>query len=178
MLKHIENNECRYGWTIQHLNALAEECNELAYFIIPERILWFRAGAPPLKPEQTDYSPYDDLYVCPVCDEEYERGHQLREHLKGRECSYDYPSVLRCPWCPNAGFERLSQLFEHLERPGCRSDRRLVASLIECLRRTFEDPRVQQSVQQRLERDSIRLQADKGRGILRLVQEFYDDDLF
>ena len=177
MVKHIENNECRCGWTIQHLNALAEECNELAYFIIPGRTPWFRAGAPPLKPEQTDCSPYDNLYVCPVCDEEYEREYQLREHLKGRECSHDYPSVLRCPWCRDAGFERLSQLFEHLERPGCRCDWRLVASLVKRLKRNFEDPRVQRSVERRLERDSIRLQADKGLGILRLVREFYDDDL-
>ena len=176
MVKHIENNECRYSLTIQHLNALAGECNELAHFIIPERILWFWAGAPPLKPDPTDYSPYDDLYVCPVCNEEYERGYQLREHLKGRECSYGYPSVLRCPWCPYTGFERLSQLFEHLERPGCQCDRRLVASLIECLKRNFEDPRVQRSVQQRLERVTIRLQADKDLGILRLRREFYDDE--
>ena len=177
MVKHIENAECLYGWTIRHLNALAEECNELAHFIIWERILWFRAGAPPIKPEQTDYSPYDNLYVCPVCDEVYESGHQLKEHLKGRECSYGYPSVLRCPWCPETGFERLSQLFEHLERPGCQCDRRLVASLIECLTRKFGDPRVLQSVQRRLERYTIRLQADKGRGILRLRQEFYDDEV-
>ena len=176
MVKHIENNECRYRWTIQHLNALAGECNELAHFIIPERILWFWAGAPPLKPDSTDYSPYDDLYKCPVCNEEYERGYQLREHLKGRECSYGYPSVLRCPWCPYTGFERLSQLFEHLERPGCQCDRRLVASLIECLKRNFEDPRVQRSVQQRLERETIRLQADKDLGILRLRRELYDDE--
>ena len=176
MVKHIENNECRFGWTIQYLNALAEECNELAPFIIPERILWFRAGAPPLKPDQTDYNPYDDLYVCSVCNEEYERGHQLREHLKERECSYAYPSVLQCPRCPDTGFERLSQLFDHFERPGCQCDRRLVASLIECLKRNFEDPRVQRSVQRRLERNYIRLQADRGLGILRLIPEFNDDE--
>ena len=176
MIEHIENNECRYGWTIQYLNAMAEECKELAFFIIQERILWFRAGAPPLKPKHTDYTPYDRLYLCPVCGEEYKRGHQLREHLKGRECSYDYPSVLRCLWCPDAGFERLSQLFEHLQRPGCRCDRRLFAGIVECLKRKFEDPRVQQRVRRRLEGESIHLQADRGLGILRLRRELYDDD--
>ena len=176
MVKHIEDNECPCGWTTQYLNALAAECNELAHFIVLEREPWFRAGAPPLKPDQTDYSPYDDLYSCPICNKEYERGYQLREHLKGQECSYAYPSVLRCPWCPDQGFERLSQLFEHLEWPGCRCDRRLVANLIECLKRNFEDPRVQRSVQQRLEREPIRLQADRDLGILRLVPDFYDDE--
>lgn len=177
MVKHIENNECRSGWTIKHLNAMAESCNELGFFINHERRLWFRAGAPPLKPEGNDYSPRDDLYVCPVCFEEYETWHQLREHLKGRECSHDYPSVLRCPWCPGAGFERLSQLFKHFEGLECRCDRRLVANLVGCLKRNFEDPRMQRSVQRRLKRKSIWLQADKDRGILRLRQESYDDEV-
>ena len=176
-MKHIEDNECPCGWKTQHLNALAAECNELTHFIILGRELWFWAGAPPLRPDQTDYSPYDDLYMCPVCGEEYERGYRLREHLKGRECSYDYPDVLRCPRCPETGFERLSQLFEHLERPGCQCDRRLATSFLECLKRNFEDPRVQRRVQRMLERYSIRLQADKDLGILRLRQEFYIDEL-
>ena len=175
-MKHIEDNECRYGWTIEQLNALAERCNDLEQFIIPGRRRWFWAGAPPLKPGQTDYSPNEHLYVCPVCDEVYERGHELREHLKGRECSFGYPSVLRCPWCPHTGFERLSQLFEHLERPGCQCDRRSVARLMECLKRKFEDPRVQREVRQMLERESFRLQLDENRYILRLARDFYDDD--
>lgn len=168
-MKHIEDNECRYGWTIKHLNALAFQCDQLRQLIIPEREWWFWAGAPPLKPDQTDYSPDDHLYVCTVCDEEYERGHELREHLKGRECSYDYPSVLQCPRCPHTGFERLSQLFEHLERPGCRGDRRSVGILTECLKRKFEDRRVRRNVQRMLERVSIRLQFDRGLGILGLA---------
>ena len=145
MLKHIEDNEYRNDWNIRQLNTLAAECSALVSFIIPNRLGWFRAGAPPWKPKQTDYDPYDDVYICPNCDEEYEMVSELRKHMKEQECSHNYPSVLRCPWCPGFGFERLSELFKHLESRDCRRDRRdlLVEDLEESLRRRFEDVRVQ-----------------------------------
>ena len=175
-MKHIEDNECCSGWTIKHLNELAYQCYDLEQFIIPDRGVWFVAGAPPLKPDPTDFSPHNNLYVCPVCHKEYGRGHELREHLKGRECSHGYPSVLRCPGCPHTGFERLSQLFEHLEWPGCQSNRRSVARLVERIKRNFEDPRVRRDVQQMLERDPIWLQFDENLRILRLARYSYDDE--
>ena len=166
MLEHIENNECHYGWTIQHLNALAEECRELARFIIPGQELWFRAGAPPRKTKQTDYRPYDDVFVCSICAEEYKSRSQLREHLKEQECSHDYPSVLRCPQCPDTGYQRLSELFGHLEE--CHSWGGRVASLVQSLQRKFEDP----GVQRRLDMCCVRLRASKRRpGMLRVAVE-------
>lgn len=168
MLEHIENNECHYRWTIQHLNALAEECTESARFIIPGRELWFLAGAPPLKPKQTDYIPYHGVFVCSICDKVYERESQFREHLKGQDCSQDYPSVLQCPRCPNTAFERLSELFRHFEEQICHSGRGWVEILVQSLERSFEDP----GVQRRLDRNCIRLRADRRRpGMLRLAQE-------
>ncbi len=49
MLKHIENNECHNDSTLQHLNALAEQRNGSAQFIIPQRRECVHAGAPPFK---------------------------------------------------------------------------------------------------------------------------------
>ena len=171
MLKHIENGECRNGWTIQHLNKLAEECNACAYFLIRERRWWFRAGAPPLKPKPTDYRPHDGFFVCSICDEMFEREFQLREHLREQVCSRDYPSVLQCPRCPNTGFQRLSELFKHFERPECQCDRRLVESLAHSLKRKLEDI----GVQERLDRDPVRLRADRRRpGRLRLIRSYED----
>lgn len=168
MLEHIENNECHYHWTIQHLNALAAECPESARFIIPGREVWFVAGAPPLKPKQTDYIPDHGVFVCSICDEAYERESHFREHLKRKECSQDYSSVIHCRRCPNTGFERLSELFRHFEEQKCHSGEVWVASFVQSLERGFEDP----WVQRRLERDCIRLRADRRRpGMLRLEQE-------
>lgn len=168
MLEHIENNECHNRWTIQHLNALAEKCTESALFIIPGRELWFLAGAPPLKPKQTDYIPYHNFFVCSICDKEFGRESRFREHLEGQECSRDYPSVLQCPRCPNYGFKRLSELFRHFEEQDCHGGRGWVASFVQNLKRRFEDP----GVQRRLDRDRVWLRADKRRpGMLRLAQE-------
>lgn len=158
MLRHIEDNECRNNWTIQYLNALAEECNGSVQLIIPRRGCWFRAGAPPLKPRGIDYKPYEGCFTCSICDEDYELRFELKEHLKERGCCYDYPCVLQCPSCPDYEFERLSEFLERLEcqryRTACA--KRWLAGLAQRLERKFEDPRVQR----RLGDDSYGLRAD------------------
>ncbi len=162
MQKHIENNECHNDWTIQHLNALAEECNGSAQFIIPQRRECVHEGAPPFKSKKrTGYDPYDYYLVCPNCDELFERESQLKEHLRTRECSHTGPSVLRCSSCPDYRFERLSDLFEHLERRRCRTARKdqCVTGLAQSLKRRFEDPAVQRG----LDNDYLRLRADERR---------------
>lgn len=168
MLRHIEDNECRSHWTIKHLNMLAEECNGAAQFIIPGRRRWFRAGAPPRKPSEADYNRSGDYFTCCICDEDYEMESQLKRHYKERECSYDYPSVLQCPSCPEYGFERLCELFEHLERQRCQTAcaKWWRTDLARRIERKFEDP----WVQRRLDNDGYKLQADWRRpGRLRAV---------
>ena len=159
MLKHIENSECHNRWTIQHLNKLAEECSGMVHFIIPGRETWFRAGAPPLKAKQADSDSQHRAFKCSICDKRYVRSSQLKEHLEEQECSHDYPSVLRCPWCPDSGFKRLSELFDHLERQRCQRGENWVRSLVQSLKKKFEDI----GVQRRLDKDSVRLRADKER---------------
>ena len=155
MLRHIENRECRSQWTIRQVNALAEKCNGFSRFIIPGRQDLFRKGAPPLKPQKNDYDQYNDCYLCPNCDELYENMSELKEHLKERECSYDYPSVLRCPSCPESGFERLSDLVQHLEQrsfqTGCTET--WMIDLFQSLKRRFEDL----GAQRRMEMDQDEL---------------------
>ena len=156
MPKYIKNNECH---KMQHLKALAEECDGSAQCILPQRRECVHAGAPPFKSKRrTDYDPYDYYLVCPNCDELFERESQLKEHLKKRECSHTYLSVLRCPSCPDYRFERLSDLFEHLERRRCRTARedQCVTGLAQSLKRRFEDPAVQRG----LDKDYYRLRAD------------------
>ena len=173
MLKHLENHECHNDWTIQHLNALAEECTGSTRCIIPGRGTWFRAGAPPLKPKKADRDPYDGFFICSICRMGYERESQLKEHLNDRECSHDYPSVLQCPLCPGTGFERLSELFEHLEHRGCWHEDRRLANMVQSLERKFEDP----GVQKRLDKESYRLKADESRrGKLYVRTRLLDDD--
>lgn len=173
MLRHIENKECHNQWTIQHLNALAEESNRSAHFIIPGRGTYFRAGAPPLKPMNTDHEPYQDVYVCSICGEDYGRKSQLKRHLQNRECSHDHPSVLRCPSCPDYGFQRPSELSEHFERQGCQYGETQVTNLLKSLERNLEDPRVQW----RLDKDLSRLRAHESKpGRLRVDTRVLDND--
>lgn len=175
MLKHIENNQCRNHWTIQHLNALALECDGFWHLIHAGRETSFRAGAPPLDTKGSDYIPRHHTFVCPICREEYERESQLKEHLKEGECSKDYPSVLQCTWCPGTGFKRLSELFGHFERKRGRCDQRWAASLANSLEKKFEDS----GVQQRLNRDVHELRADPkrpGKGKLKVETRSLDDD--
>lgn len=173
MLRHIENNECHNHWTIQHLNKLAEECNGSAHFIIRGRETWFRAGAPPLRAKNTDQDPYNDFFVCSICDEDFERQSQLKKHLQDEECSQDYPSVVQCPSCPGHCFERLSELFEHFERQGCQRGKTLVPSLVQSLEEKFEDS----GVQKRLDKVSYELRADATKpGRLYVETRMLDDD--
>ena len=176
MLRHIENHECRSHWTIRQINALVEECNGFARFIIPGRQDWFRAGAPPLKPQKIDHDQYDNCFICSICGEFYETKSQLTEHLKERECSYDYPSVLRCPSCPESGFERLSDLVQHLEQQRCQTGCAKVwmTGLVQSLKRKFEDP----GAQRRVEMDQYQLLVDERRpGRLRVnTRHLYDDE--
>ena len=173
MFKHIENNECRNHWTIQHLNKLAEECNGSAQFIIPGREAWFRAGAPPLKAKNTDQDPYNESFVCSICDDDFERHFQLKKHLQDGDCSHEYPSVVQCPSCPEHGFERLSELFEHFDRQEFQRGKWLIPSLVQSLKEKFKDS----GVQWRLDKDSYELRADATKpGRLCVKVRVLDDD--
>ena len=126
-----------------------------------------------MKPKDTDYDRYDHVFVCPICDEDYAKQSHLKKHLQDRECSHDYPSVLRCPSCPDYGFERLSELFEHFGRQGCQRGDKWVENLVQSLEKKMENPRVQL----RLDKDYSRLQADENRpGRLRVDTRVLDDD--
>ena len=175
MLRHIENRECRSHCTIRQINALAEKCNGFSHFIIPGRQDLFRDGAPPLKPQKIDYDQYDDCYFCSNCDEPYENMSELKEHLKERECSYDYPSVLRCPSCPRSGFERLSDLVQHLEQRNCQTGftKALMTGLFQSLKRKLEDL----GAQRRMEMDQDEFLVDERRPRRSRVnpRNFHDD---
>ena len=175
MLRHIENNECRSHWTTRQINTLAEECNGFSRFIIPGRQDWFRKGAPPLKPQKFDYDEYNDCYLCSNCDEPYENMSELREHLQERECSYDYPSVLRCPSCPKSGFERLSDLVQHLEQWNCQTGRAnaWMAGLFQSLQRKFEDLGVQRRME--MDQDELLVGGRRPRRSQFNKSGFYDD---
>lgn len=171
MLRHLENNECHNHWTIQHLNKLAAECNGSAHFIIQGRETWFRAGAPSLTPRWTD--PYHGFYGCSFCGEDFERQSQVKKHLQDGECRNNYPSVVQCPSCPGHGFDKLSKLFEHLERQGCQRGKKLVPSLVQSLKEKFEDS----GVQWRLDKDSYELRVDETRpGRLYVETRMLDDE--
>ena len=175
MLRHIENHECRSHWTIRQINALAEKCNGFSRFIIPGRQDWFRRGAPPLKPQKNDYDRYNDCYLCPNCDEIYENMSELKEHLEERECSYDYPSVLRCPSCPESGFERLSDLVQHLEQrnfqTGCA--KAWMTGVFQSLKRKFEDAGAQRRTE--MDQDELLVGERRPRGSRVNMRNFYDD---
>lgn len=176
MLRHIENHECRSNWTIRHINALAENCNGFARFIIPGRQDLFREGAPPLKPYRDDHNQYDNYFLCPICEDIYETKSQLKEHLKERECSYYYPSVLRCPSCPESGFERLSDLVQHLEQQRCQTGcaKAWMIGLVQSLKRKLEEP----GAQRKMEMDEHQRLVDERRpGRLRVnIRDLYDDE--
>ena len=176
MLRHIENHECRSHWTIRQINALAEKCNGFSRFIIPGRQDWFRKGAPPLKPQKIDYDQYNDCYICSNCDELYENMSELKEHLEERECSYDYPSVLRCPSCPKSGFERLSDLVQHLEQRKTGCAKAWMISLFHSLERKFEDL----GAQRRKEMDQDEFLVDERRPRRSRVntRKYHDDEFW
>ena len=85
MLRQFEDNNFRNNWTIQHLNALAEERNGSGQCLIPRRRDRFRAGAPPLNARELAYDPYEDYFTCSTCDEDYESECELKQHLKEGE---------------------------------------------------------------------------------------------
>jgi hypothetical protein len=116
MIIHLENGGCSAGWTIQHLNTIAEYCTGFAQNLIKERSPWFRAGAPRKYSSRGDYVPSRG-WVCYICDTEHINGIWLTEHLQNSHTE-DYPDVLSCPCC-NTAFTKISGLLQHIETQKC-----------------------------------------------------------
>ena len=120
MLRHLEDGTCDAGWRIQHINALAVECEGSKSYIVPRRLPWLLAGAPPHVAMGGNYDRFTGSFVCPKCKRQFGSKYKFSEHL--RTCAEGYPFVLCCPDCNTSRFFRISELVQHMETVDCRTD--------------------------------------------------------
>lgn len=119
VLEHLENGKCTGGWTIQHINAVIVQCDGSEEYVNQKRIPWLRAGVPTIIAKRFEHDRRTGEYICPVCKDLFRSEHSLSVHLKERECSSGYPSVLHCPKCSDFKCDRISKLFRHVEKKTC-----------------------------------------------------------
>ena len=162
MLRHLEEAICNAGWTIQHINALADDCVGSQSYVIQNERPWLLAGAPDHTVIRNCYDEYMGGFSCPDCRRIFESKLDFAKHLQ--KCC-GYPFVLQCPHCPISGnkFFRVSELLGHVEGQRCLGNKN--DGIWENLRDGLRKNLAHRKTQYRLNRFSYKLlPAKRGRG--------------